>query len=265
MIPFRRRAFENQALVREIVARTFKSGEVCWGEVMPVQSSRAHAMTSKWPSLAVVIIYDEASQAAKNMFLELRDTMRTMWSNVHLVNKVDDAQKSICLLTKGVLSGTSLKKLARDVHIRDAKSREYVYVLEEDSKDEAWDWALPGKLHLPGEPEVESAIRSCIYSHEAYKWRGGSNEVLVYEHHAMIHDLTKKLVGDVGRSVARRISMMAKKKRKSRKNVGKKVEIDKEVKIEEEDEETDDDEEQQEILNMMDKKKRVKSNKVVPI
>lgn len=265
MIPFRRRLFESRALVREIVARTYKSGAVSWGNVMPVQSSRAHALTSLWPSLRVVVIHDTSSQTAKDMVRMIHDTMKDLWSNVVIVNTVKEADKSICLLTKNILSGESLKMLSEDVQFRDAKSREYVYVLEEHSKDEAWDWSLPGKLNLPDEPEVEQAIRSCIYSHEAYKWRDGDLE---YEHHAMVHDMTKKLVGDVGRSVARRISVMAKRKRRETERKKKNMEMKEEdldssgdvmivndVKIAEE-------EEEKEISK---KKKNVKGNKVVPI
>ena len=93
----------------------------------------------------------------------------------------------------------------------------------------------------------------------------GSNE---YEHHAMIHDMTKKLVGDVGRSVARRISVMAKRKRRETERKKKNMEMKEEdldssgdvmivndVKIAEE-------EEEKEISK---KKKNVKGNKVVPI
>lgn len=94
-----------------------------------------------------------------------------------------------------------------------------------------------------------------------------SRSHLGYEHHAMIHDLTKKLVGDVGRSVARRVSLMAKHKRSKTVHKDKVEVVDKVEKAEGDCFEMKEEEEEEKISigSTPSSKTRVKSNKVVPL
>eukprot|EP00940_MAST-03C_sp_MAST-3C-sp2_P003040 g3040.t1 len=199
MIPFRRRHFEMNALARELITRVHATGKVAWGGVIPEQ---VDALSSRlWPRKRIFLIYDEKSSIAMTFTGQLRESLPELWPSVRFVETLEEADRSVVILTKGVLDGKSREYLQKATLKKSGIHPEYIYVLKEDHAEEAWDWGLPSTS--------SASIASSIYGHEAYKFRSSECPPLRYEHRAMVLDLAKRLVGNAGTSCARRVSLLA--------------------------------------------------------
>ena len=187
LIPFRRRAYEVDAMVRELLSRIDGVPGVVWGGHIPANPAIKRARMS--PSRTLHIIHD-AGSVATGMAHEMANTLVRL--SPHCVVAADSeaaASYALILLTKDVLThgSRSFTDLVRVVRTKDFSELAFVYL---ESGPDAWDWGSVSKIQIE-DTELKSKVQNAIYGHEAYKYRPA--EPLFFEHSAMALDILERL------------------------------------------------------------------------
>jgi len=171
MLPFRRRGFEVDAVVRELLQLSGCE----WGSHLP--PADAHAAAGLALPRCIRIIADPA---VGGVIDELTEALCGFSNGVSITSELDSATHVVVLLTGGLLEAciSELECLLAK------RMRNVVYVYD---TEKGWDFGVCQSL-------PETPVKTQIASHEAQVWRapqkrGGRQ----YEFEAMVLELLRKL------------------------------------------------------------------------
>ena len=198
MMPFRRREFEANALVREIIRRASDSCSVAWGQHLPPSRAIAEAQCE---ATRHVFAVNANNDRADEIMHDLHVTLSRIASETRFrFDDVDDTTTHVLvllssgLLDQGSASHASLERV--ETMKRRSSQLIVVYVYVDGDASDAWDFAA---LNLKAPTNVTKSIAS----NEALKYRssrGGSastvGSALVpidYEHTALALELLKRM------------------------------------------------------------------------
>ena len=185
MLPFRRRDFEVDALVREIVRCASAEPSIAWGATLPAPAALASAGTALGRRLVFVGAESERARAVEAQLVEsiARVAPATTWCPRGEGSQ--SATHMIALLSSSILDREAPALAALEDAVTSGIGVVFLYVEPVDGDAEAWDFGAFYKL-------PESSVTTLIAGHEALKWRapGGA---LAYEHDALILELLKRM------------------------------------------------------------------------
>lgn len=180
MMPFRRRDFEANALVRELLRRAGHCPDVAWGRYLPASQAERDASLS----LPRKIWISASIPPAEQLVTQLGRSLTALSPRVHIAPSLEAASHVLFLLTEGVMSQSQH-------HQPSATEQELlrVFALQRPtvfaySTVHGWDFDQFYKCH-------ESEAKTTIASHEALAIR--PLDRLAYEHHAMLLELLRRM------------------------------------------------------------------------
>ena len=193
ILPFRRREFEVDALVREIIRRAASNPGIKWGSVLPPSQASHEARLNALRRVCVITSETERTTAIAT---KLKESIKEVAPYVKWCDGSNpsalDASTSHCivLLSEGVIdddkpSTETLSRYISDDHPR-IQSDDIVYLYLDPTGSEGWDFGA-----FYGLPKTE--INQSIAVHEALKWRGTEQETTSYEHLALVFEMLKRL------------------------------------------------------------------------
>jgi hypothetical protein len=181
MLPYRRRDFEVNALIREIVHRASVHPGVTWGSRLPP----APARTSLDDNAARrIYIFAKESDYTTTVINECKDSItqfafKTVWAD-----DIGSANHVLMILSKGCVDegtpSTALLLEAADA----SKTITFLYVTKESSKEDGWDF----DAHV----DKSKSATKIVNAHEALKYRAATPEENRYEHDAMILEILRR-------------------------------------------------------------------------
>ena len=193
MIPFRRREFEADAMIHEVVRRASTAphihggsvhravsspgavSHVCWGSVLP--ASRSVAAANLGAARSVRIIADRPALDA--VVAELSATLADLSPAISFTGDVESASHVLVLLTGCVLAAGSASEV--ELQKSAALNRDMVFVY---SEDHGWDF---GTFYN----SPESAVKATIAGNEALVLRPkGQRE---FEHQSMSLEMLRRM------------------------------------------------------------------------
>ena len=185
MLPFRRRDFEVDALVREIVRCASAEPSITWGATLPAPAALALAGTAVGRRLVFVGAESECARAVEAELVQsiARIAPATTWRPRGEVGL--SATHVVALLSRGVLNRGSPSLEALEDAAESGIDVVLMYVEPKEGEPEGWDFGAFYKL-------PESKVNAMIAGHEALKWRAPGG-VLAYEHDALILQLLKRM------------------------------------------------------------------------
>ena len=98
MMPFRRRDFEVNALVRELIRRAALSEGIVWGRHLPPSPAEVNAAITRRICITAAI------PPAEQLVTQLTVSLQTLSPNLHITTSLDEASHVLFLLTEGVMS-----------------------------------------------------------------------------------------------------------------------------------------------------------------
>lgn len=187
MIPFRRREFEVDALLREVVRRASMDSSIRWGAQLPLDQHSLELRDSL--PCAVMIICDHENKTGCRIQSELGKALRRVSPQLELVQTCDKAAHIVIVLTAGIMrpKGMASADVAEAIRCKPFNAITTVYLETGPSK---WDWNLDGISGF--EASLVKKIQDSIRSHEAYKYRPPAPGRL-YEHLALAKDIAHRM------------------------------------------------------------------------
>lgn len=186
----RRRDFELNALVRELLRRAAHSAQIAWGRQLPPSPAEVSAGLSKPRSIYI----SAAIPPAQELVAQMTQSLTVVAPGVKMVQSVSESTHVLVLLTDGVISSTAEPYRKRAKSISDEKTsseQELLNAVElrlttvfAYSTDHGWDFAQFYKRD-------ESKAKAAIASHEALVYR--PSDGLHYEHRAMLLEVLKRM------------------------------------------------------------------------
>jgi serine/threonine protein kinase/predicted esterase len=175
-LPFRRRDFEVQGLVQEIVRRSTKYN-IEWGNQYTFVPKMQHVLGNR-----SIRFLSNNSKAAKEIEQHLQTSLRERTTYMEWSHSMDAATQVLVLLSHRLIDrctgGQSYIELEQA--IQSNKNIIYMYV-----KDE-WDFGLFYS-------SSNSIIKTSISSHEALVYRPLYPEIMAYEHNSLVVELLKRM------------------------------------------------------------------------
>jgi len=172
----RRRDFELNGLVRELVRRAAHSEQISWGRHLPPPPAEVNAGLSKPRSIYITA----AVPPAQELVAQMTQSLAAVAPGVKMVQSLSEASHVLVLLTDGVILDQKTcpeQQLLGAVELR--LTTVFAY-----SIDHGWDFAQFYKRD-------ESKAKAAIASHEALVFR--PSDSLAYEHHAMLLEILKRM------------------------------------------------------------------------
>ena len=186
MIPYRRRDFEAQAMVNEILSRSHSICGKAWGEILPTDKTLAEVVDAKVWSRLVHVIVDETDEGARHAMSLLQKSMKTFAPGLNFTDDAGEAPRAIVFLTGGTLTNyDAVGRLA--VLTERLPSKSIVYLYDESL---GWDFSF---IYGTAEASASNFVlqaRNSIASHECIAHRRLTGDVAVdkfrrYEHDAV--------------------------------------------------------------------------------
>ena len=183
-LPFRRRDFEVNALIREIVSRASRKTGIAWGAQMPPPAA---LLSLDSVMQRDIFIFARESEYTAQVVQECKASIDKFAPNTRWVDDLSSAEHVVMLLSRGsVDAGTRSAQLleqATDL----GKTVTFLYVTS--IKDEEWDFNEFYDLH----GRLQSKATDTVCAHEALKYRDMATEEMCYEHDAMILEILKRM------------------------------------------------------------------------
>ena len=186
MIPYRRRDFEAQAMVNEILSRSHAVCGKAWGEILPTDKTLAEVVDAKAWSRLVHVIVDETDEGARHAMSLLQKSMTTFAPGLDFTDDASEAPRAIVLLTGGTLTNDdAAERLA--VLTERLPSKSIVYLYDESL---GWDFSFIYGTVAAGASDRFLQARDSIASHECIAHRrltgdDAADKFRRYEHDAM--------------------------------------------------------------------------------
>ena len=186
MIPYRRRDFEAQAMVNEILSRSHVTCGKAWGEILPIDKTLTEVVDAKSWSRLVHLIVDEADEGARHAMSLLQKSMVAFAPGLDFTDDAGEAPRAIVLLTGGTLANDdAVRRLA--VLTERLPSRSIVYLYDESL---GWDFSFIYGADGPCESALVQQVRNSVAAHECIAHRRLTGDDVVdtfrrYEHDAV--------------------------------------------------------------------------------